>query len=145
MIVSALCTPRDPQHDPIQRWFVDLLRRPDAFLSIHLPEIVDYEVRRGLLHVARKAGRPTVRRIQRLDELASLCSYLPIRTSMMRRAAELWAQARAEGRPTADGAALDGDVIPAAQAHEVGGIVATENTAHLARFVTSRSWRDLPS
>lgn len=53
----------------------------------------------------------------------------------MLKAAELWAEARKQGKPTADNKALDGDVILASQAilvanlgHEV--IVATTNKKH---------------
>jgi hypothetical protein len=63
----------------------------------------------------------------------------------LREAASLWAIARQQGRPTAVDAALDIDVIFAAQAkgierdgHEVG--IATTNVAHLARFVDARRW-----
>lgn len=71
--------------------------------------------------------------------------YAPITTAVMRRAAELWAQARARGRPTADPAALDCDVIIAAQAELLGAIVVTENARHLALFVDARHWRDIPA
>jgi hypothetical protein len=45
--------------------------------------------------------------------------------------------------PTADSKALDGDVILAAQALAVNGIVATENVDHLSRFVSTKHWRDI--
>jgi predicted nucleic acid-binding protein len=58
----------------------------------------------------------------------------------MRRAAELWADVRRRGQPTADPRSLDADVILSAQAEGVGGIVATENVSHLSRFVDAREW-----
>ncbi|MFI5352420.1 MAG: type II toxin-antitoxin system VapC family toxin [Candidatus Binatales bacterium] len=61
----------------------------------------------------------------------------------MLRAAELWAQARNRGTPTADPKELDGDVILAAQAEQVGAIVVTDNVGHLARFVKARNWREI--
>jgi len=61
----------------------------------------------------------------------------------MRQAAEFWAQARKAGRATADDKALDGDVILAAQAHQVGAVVATENVGHLSRFVDARNWKEI--
>jgi hypothetical protein len=70
-----------------------------------VPEIADYEVRRELLRIGSAAG------IARLDALAIRVGYLPLTTAAMRKAAELWAQARQQGRPTADPHALDGDVI----------------------------------
>jgi hypothetical protein len=73
---------------------------------------------------------------------------MPITTEAMLQAAAYWAEARRQGRPTADGHALDGDVILAAQArtlaregHEV--VVATTNVAHLSRFVDARLWEEI--
>jgi predicted nucleic acid-binding protein len=100
-----------------------------------IPEIADFEVRRELL----RAGK--LKSIRRLDRLASQLQYLPLATATIRRAAELWAQARNAGIPTAPPDALDADVILAAQAESVGGIVATENVGHLARFVLAKHWR----
>ncbi|HEY2290773.1 MAG TPA: PIN domain-containing protein [Thermoanaerobaculia bacterium] len=104
-----------------------------------LPEIVDYEVRRELLRGNK------VRGLARLDLLKSSIWYLPITTPVMEKAAELWADVRRRGMPTADPKALDCDVILAAQALAVNGVVATENVGHLARFVTARHWRDMAS
>jgi len=54
--------------------------------------------------------------VSRLDQLRQLLAYQPITTETMLRAAELWANARKRGKPTADPKELDGDVILAAQA-----------------------------
>lgn len=84
-----------------------------------------------------------------MDELAAMIGYLPITTSVMRRAARLWAQARNEGRPTASPESLDADVILAAQAlvleEESGSpvVVATTNPDHLSRYVAAEDWRDI--
>jgi hypothetical protein len=64
------------------------------------------------------------------------------------RAAELWALARTEGYPTADDAALDADVILAAQAqlaaeYDYEVVVATTNVGHLGRFVDARPWEQI--
>jgi predicted nucleic acid-binding protein len=61
----------------------------------------------------------------------------------MLKAAELWADARKQGRPTADLKELDCDVILAAQAIEANAIVATTNLGHLERYVTARDWRKI--
>jgi len=105
-----------------------------------LPEIADYEVRRELIRAGKAAG------IRRLDELKLQLPYRPLTTEVMLLAAQLWAQARRRGRPTAEPNALDGDVILGAQAileasegNEV--VIATTNVGHLSQFVDAREWR----
>jgi len=71
--------------------------------------------------------------------------YVPITTSMMLTAADLWAQARKRGRPTADPKELDFDVVLAAQAIESGAEILTENVGHLQQFVTVHHWSALPT
>jgi len=64
----------------------------------------------------------------------------------MRRADELWAEVRNAGQPTAANAALDGDVILAAQAivaFATSAVIATSNVAHLNRFVRAELWSDI--
>ncbi len=107
--------------------------------DVLVPEIADYEVRRELA----RAGRP--KGIRRLDDLADQIGYLPVTKDVWRRAASLWAQARNAGYPTATDAALDGDVLLAAQAqlasesgHDV--TVATDNTRHLGHFTLAELW-----
>ena len=118
-------------------WLDDL---PLKGYEVMLPEIADYELRRELLRVGKVAG------IRRLDQLKAAITYRPITTEVMLKAAELWAEARKRGRPTADPKALDGDVILAAQAISVAEegnevIVATTNVEHLSQFVNAREWR----
>jgi predicted nucleic acid-binding protein len=117
-----------------REWMRDLATRG---VRICLPEIVDYELRRELLRGNKVQG------IARLDLLKSSVKYLPITTPVMLKAAELWADVRKRGMPTADQKALDCDVILAAQALAVNGIVATENVGHLSRLVKAGSWRDI--
>lgn len=107
-----------------------------------IPEICDYELRRELVRAR------LVDSIGALDDLATLFDYLPIDTATMRLAAELWAQVRESGKPTADLKELDGDVIIAAQArllseagHDV--VVATNNVAHLSRLVPAHPWETI--
>jgi hypothetical protein len=107
---------------------------------IGVPEIADFEVRRALrLRKERAIGR--------LDTLTGLrgIAYLPMTTADMRRAAEFWAMARQQGRPTDDPHGLDCDVVLAAQArsfldrgHDV--VVATTNVRHLSLFVPAAQW-----
>ena len=118
----------------IAEWLTGLLK---AGVTVILPEIADYEVRRNLLLEGLAQS------IARLDQLKKALIYLPLTTKVMLRAAELWAEARKSGRPTADPKALDCDVILAAQAEQAGAIVATENVGHLSFFVEARDWRSL--
>lgn len=112
----------------------------EAGVRVVVPEIADYEVRRELTRAGRTAG------IARLDALAAAVEYLPITTVAMRRAAELWAEARRAGRPTAGAESLDADVILASQAQTMGAnevMVATTNVAHLERYVAAALWNDI--
>ncbi len=115
-----------------------------AGADLVLPEIADYEVRRELIRSGRTAG------VARLDELCAGLNYTPLSTPVMRDAASLWAEARNGGYPTAHQAALDGDVLLAAQARSVAAadpdrlvVVATTNVAHLERFVEAKLWADI--
>jgi predicted nucleic acid-binding protein len=112
----------------------------DAGHLFVLPEIADYEVRRELVRLRRTKS------LRRLDRLALQLEYLPLDTSAMRRAAEFWAEARQQGRPTASNDALDSDVILAAQVATYGvrnSIVATSNPSHISRFVTADLWQNI--
>jgi predicted nucleic acid-binding protein len=110
---------------------------------VAIPEMADYEVRRGLLWDGSTGG------IRRLDQLRNdLGHYIPITTAAMRRAAELWADARRRGIGTADDQAIDADVIVAAQALLFTGltdtlVVATSNARHLSRYVNAQHWEDI--
>ena len=121
-------------------WLKDVVLRG---VSVYVPEIADYELRRELLRMKSSGS------IGRLDELNTRLRYAPITTEAMRKAAELWAAARTAGRPTADDKALDADAILAAQSTLLSQsgdqvIVATTNVGHLSRFVDARSWREIP-
>jgi len=121
-------------------WLVHIMEQGHIVV---IPEIVDYELRRELIRADKVEG------LKRLDALVDALLYLPLTTPTMRRAAQLWAQARNEGRPTAPKEALDADVILAAQALSLTSAgepvaVATTNVGHLARFVDARSWHDIP-
>ncbi len=120
-------------------WLVSL---PSRGYEVAIPEIADYELRRELLRVKKFEG------IQQLELLKTEVVYLPITTDVMLKAAELWAQVRQDGKPTADPKSLDGDVILAAQAlllaqQEYEVIVATTNVKHISRFVDARLWTDI--
>jgi predicted nucleic acid-binding protein len=112
----------------------------DAGGRIVIPEIADYEVRRELLRLNRRKS------LQKLDWLTFQYEYLPLTTSAMRQAAELWALARQQGFPTAANSSIDCDVNLAAQfivEGEPAAIVATTNVTHLARFVPADTWHNI--
>jgi predicted nucleic acid-binding protein len=122
-----------------QEWFSNLF---DRGYDVVLPEIIDYEIRRELLRANKVSG------IKKLNRLKAEIIYLPITTEVMLKAAELWAEVRKKGKPTADTKALDGDVILASQAilvtksgYEV--TVATNNPKHLSLFVDAREWQEI--
>jgi len=108
--------------------------------QIVIPEIADYEVRRELLRANKTKG------IARLDDLAKFLEYLPITTMTMRQAAQLWAQARQQGQPTAGDKTIDGDMILVAQAMTFISsdvVIATTNIGHLSRFISAELWQNI--
>ena len=106
---------------------------------ICLPEICDYELRREYLLGQRGNA------LKKLDALKTAIEFIPLNSSMMIKAAELWASLRAAGKPTADPKALDADVILGAQAITLIGsanfCIATTNVGHLSNFADAREWR----
>jgi len=126
-----------PQAVACRTWIRNL---EAAGRRIIVPEIADYELRRELIRANR------TRSLGVLDSLCITHEYLPITTTAMRIAADLWARARNAGVPTAGVGALDGDVILAAQATALGIsiVVATENPGHRARFVPAELWSNVP-
>lgn len=112
-------------------------------VEVVLPEIVDYELRRNFVLEISRGNNSFRRSLTRLEALQETLTFLPLNSDMMRKAADFWAEARRQGKPTADLKELDADAILAAQAWFVGGIVITENVGHLGLFVDARTWRDL--
>jgi predicted nucleic acid-binding protein len=139
-ILTRLCYTQREENRLVGNWLSDLLATRAHEVTVHVPEIADYEARRGLLHVALRSGRSTTRSLERLDQLGELLTFLPLQRTTLRLAARLWAESRHAGRPTAGEESVDGDVILAAQALEVSGVVVTENIRHLSRLVTSCRW-----
>ena len=119
-----------PKVDPkVQQWLKSLQKTETV---IRVPEIADYELRRELLRKGKQKS------INRLNKLSQDC-LIPLTPETMRKAAELWAWVRNQGKPTASNDSLDGDVILAAQAilqlksfDQV--IVITTNLKHISRF-----------
>lgn len=122
----------------ITDWLKDCLRAGARVLVL---AIVYYEIKRELLRANKVIG------IARLDAFVNATPdrYVPLTDDSLRFAAELWAQSRRAGRPTADPAALDIDVLLAAQALRLGGTptIATTNQKHLSQFIPALHWTDI--
>ena len=110
-------------------------------LALWCLAIVYYEIKRELLRANKIVG------IARLDAFVNATPdrYVPLTDDALRFAAELWAQSRRTGRPTADATALDIDVLLAAQALRSGrpALVVTTNPKHLAQFVQAQLWTEI--
>jgi hypothetical protein len=109
-----------------------------------VPEIVHYEIRRELLRLRKSKAVAALERfvLAEPDRLWRLTSDDLI------LAAELWAQSRQQGAPTADTHALDIDVILCAQVRNSGVastqlVVATTNVKHLNTFVPAMQWNEI--
>ena len=111
--------------------------------QVIVPAIVYYELKRELLRAKKTFG------IGRLDLFvnSSPGRYLPLSDEALRLAADLWARSRQEGRPTAEGKALDIDVLIAAQAlaMRVEVTIVTTNAKHLSQFVSAKHWNEIPA
>jgi len=141
-IVGQLCHPR--RYPEVGKSLLKFLSENDGLGRVIVPEVVDYEVRRKLLHLIGKK-QAEQQSLDRLDRLADDFDYLPLDTDTMRNAARLWSRARLGGAPTAGEASLDADVILAAQALAVDATVVTTNRKHLSRYVATCSWAELES
>jgi hypothetical protein len=78
--------------------------------------VVDYELRRELLRARKSAS------LKRLDAflLAAPDRLIPVTRAALIKAAELWAESRQKGLPTADPKELDIDVVQVARLMTAG-------------------------
>jgi predicted nucleic acid-binding protein len=135
-ILGKVCHPKPAVNRALASWVLDCLSSPDQ--RIVIPEIADYECRRVLVWRAVHRGVPEAKEsLLRLNALRRAADYLPIDSSAMLLASDLWARARARGHATDGDQALGADVILAAQALRCAGAqVVTEIRKHLSRYVT---------
>lgn len=137
--LGLLVHPTEGKEPGACRAWVREIERAGAQLIV--PEIADYELRRELVFIG--SGKP----LARLDDFQRRHRFLVITSTMLRCAADLWADARKSGTPTADRKSLDVDVILAAQvqlyaaAFDTPVILATTNVRHLGQFVDARPWQ----
>jgi predicted nucleic acid-binding protein len=136
--IGLITNPKlSPESEACNQWLQNHITSGSRII---IPEIADYEVRRELLRAHKTKG------IARLDDLAKSIEYLPITTAAMRQSAELWAQARQQGQPTAGDKTIDGDMILVAQAITLGVsdvVIATTNMGHLSRFIAAELWQNI--
>ena len=137
--LGMVMNPRESaENRECKNWLKTLLA---AGVRVMIPEGADYEVRRELIRAGRTKG------IARLDLLAEQIGYVPVTLAIFRRAAEIWAEIRKSGTPTAHDKALDFDVLlgaqaqVAAQSESLNVVVATTNVGHLVRFTDAREWQ----
>jgi len=140
-ILSCVLRPEVAENRPVATAILRVLEDPRY--EIIVPEIIDYELRRKLLHMGHhrhQARRWAKEALDLLDELVAV-GYLPLTTNAMRMAATLWAQTRAKGESRGPEESLDVDVILAAQARQAAGRVVTANERHFKHLVEVFDWR----
>lgn len=134
--LSQIVHPR--KFDAISTWFD---RAVDAGYRVIIPEVIDYEVRRGLLRI------PARKQLEELDALIDTFYFVPITRSVMQDAAHVWADARNRGKPFTSDDRLDGDAILIAQVRALGDpeavTVVTENVRHLRPFTSAVRWQEI--
>jgi predicted nucleic acid-binding protein len=127
----------NPVNQACLRW---VLQQAKAGSTIVIPEIIDFELRRELLRAKKTQG------LERLEQFSSRFLYLPINTNAMRLAAQAWAEARQQGKPTAPDLALDADMILVGQYLSLAAenaIIATTNPKHLVDFAKAVLWTEI--
>jgi len=140
-ILSKIMRPALEEHRPIVVSIQRLLE--DIRFEVCVPEIVDYEHRRKLLHLTQRphqARKWAHEALHVLDRLASV-GYVPLTTDTMRLAASIWAHTRAQGQSRSPEENLDVDVILAAQARQVGGHIVTTNDKHFRNIAEIFDWK----
>jgi predicted nucleic acid-binding protein len=140
-ILGTILRPDLDANKPIAEAILCL--QEDSHVRLYIPEIVDYEVRRKLVHLGYRphhARRWAREALVDLDQLVSL-GYVPLTTETMRLAASIWAQTRAQGQLRSSEDSLDVDCILAAQARQAGGQIITTNEKHLRSIAEIFDWR----
>ena len=87
-----------------QAWLERLLSRG---IYIIVPEICDYEVRRGLIFEDKRKGRVNGIKLQALNKIKSSIDFVPLTSRVLLKAAELWAEVQINGRGNRKGVNVD--------------------------------------
>ena len=141
VLFTLISTSKVKEVTDCQDWFYYLLSRSALVVT---SAICNYEVKRELIR------RNKVPELDNLNQLKTLIDFLPVDEATLELAAELWAEARNKGLPTADNLSLDADVIICAQyqllAEKYPGryvVIATTNVKHLSRFTEAKEWSEI--
>ena len=110
---------------------IQFLRKSRIFLRV--AEITDYELRRELQLQKLEKG------INNLNKFKQKQETIPLESESLLLAADLWAELRRDGQPTADNKNIDCDVIMVAQALKLKRqfeqiIILTIDVKDLVRF-----------
>lgn len=145
-VLGILCNPNQKQKAiNCQNWFEQLLARGVYFLTSVL---CDYELRQGL--ILANTREKSTNGINKLNSLRNVVDFLPVTQEVAQIAAEIWAEARLQGKPTADKKNLDIDIIIAAHwqllKREFPGryiVISTTNVKHLSLFTEAEEWQNI--
>jgi len=141
-VLSKLCHPR--AYPEVCQWF-DQFVGQQVGNRVFIPELADYELRRELIRLLIKQNQGQSS-LDRLDQLGRDFDFLRVTTSHFRAGARMWAEARSAGLVTASSKSLDIDVLLAAQALDVQGIVVTSNLRHFGFYgVPAKDWTEIDS
>jgi len=137
---NKLGTPRQ-----CEDWLYTLLAKGVYVVS---SDICDYEVRRSLLLEAQR--KPNLNSVENLDELREIIDFLKLDLAVMFKAAQVWMEARLQGKPTANDYTLDVDMIIAAHWQFLKEeflnryiVIATTNVKHLGQFAEALNWEEI--
>ena len=139
-VVPISASPTLTLSEQCRRWLIDCEHNGADIL---VPSIAYYETLREIERRQAEIQR------KRLVEYCFMAGrFIPVTTRHLEEAARLWAHARLSGAPTANDAALDGDMILCAQVlslklPDTDYIVATTNTKHLKLFVQADDWQNI--
>jgi len=145
-ILGSLSNPNaSPKAVQCQIWFERLLARGGYFVS---SELCFYEAKRSLVLGVKRGVNS--QGLEKLIALRDLVDFIPVTPSVADLVAEIWAEARLQGIPTADAENLDIDMFIAAHwrllQEEFPGryvVVSTTNIKHLSRFTEAKEWREI--
>lgn len=145
-VLGLLSSPNDRKEvTNCKEWLYSFLAKGVNIVS---SDICDYEVRRGIFIGIKSDSRKDG--LHNLDNLHNLINFLPVSPMIFRYSAELWAETRRQGLPTAEAENIDADVIIGATCQlleqDYPGqklVVATTNVKHLSLFIEAKEWSEI--